>query len=98
MSTARTTESRVTATETMLRQCVLVLGEIERDATVLLAALVAGSVIASAQTGDFNGDAIFDCQDIDLLHEAIRTGVDNPLFDISGNGDATDLLSANILT
>lgn len=40
---------------------------------------------ANAQTGDFNGDTVLDCQDIDLLHAEIRNGTNNPQFDLNGD-------------
>ncbi|MEM7312639.1 MAG: PEP-CTERM sorting domain-containing protein, partial [Planctomycetota bacterium] len=44
-------------------------------------------------TGDFNGDGVWDCQDIDALVAEIVAGTDNPAFDMTGDGqvDADDI-------
>ena len=36
--------------------------------------------------GDFNGDDVWDCDDIDALVAAIAAGGNNPLFDLTGDG------------
>lgn len=36
--------------------------------------------------GDFNGDGLVDCIDVDLLTAEIVSGTNNPSFDINGDG------------
>lgn len=51
---------------------------------------------SSAVTGDFNGDAAWNCADIDLLVAAIATGSTDLSFDMNGDGSLTpaDVLQA----
>ena len=43
--------------------------------------------------GDFNGDQLLDCGDVDILSVEIRSGANAPAYDLDGDGfvDLTDL-------
>ncbi|MEM8680103.1 MAG: dockerin type I domain-containing protein [Planctomycetota bacterium] len=49
-------------------------------------------------TGDFNGDNLWNCLDIDLLSNAIATGSNDLAFDMNGDGMITpaDVTDANV--
>ena len=36
--------------------------------------------------GDFNGDGELDCEDIDMLSDAVASGMNDPAFDVTGEG------------
>ena len=44
-----------------------------------------------AQSGDFNADGVFDCFDLNLLHDGIRESSTDPRFDLDGSGGPVDL-------
>ena len=37
-------------------------------------------------SGDFNNDGMWDCTDINLLTEAVAAGMNDPAFDMNGDG------------
>jgi hypothetical protein len=51
--------------------------------------------LAIAQTGDFNGDGLWNCDDADALAAETAAGTNNPAFDLDGDGlvNAADLIS-----
>jgi hypothetical protein len=63
--------------------------------TIMLLLLIIFTLpaVANAQTGDFNGDGLWDCVDVDALVAEIVAGTNNLLFDVTGDGlvDAADL-------
>ncbi len=52
---------------------------------------VDGDFTVPLPNGDFNGDALFDCEDIDALVAEIAGGGNNPLFELTGDA-VVDLL------
>lgn len=45
---------------------------------------------ASSQVGDFNGDTVLDCQDLNHLYPAVDAGTNDPRFDLNGDQRVDD--------
>ncbi len=54
--------------------------------------------VSGTSTGDFNGDGMWDCDDINELTTAIATGSTNLLYDLNADGNVTiaDVTDANV--
>lgn len=57
---------------------------------VILASVFLLAAVTHAQVGDFNGDSIYDCHDMELLQAVKRAGSNEPRFDLSGDGSVDD--------
>ncbi len=57
-----------------------------RFSMMLIVATFSLGSLVFGQTGDFNGDGQYDCQDIDALSFAVADGLHPPQFDLTGDG------------
>ncbi len=53
---------------------------------LLLISIVVLPALADGLTGDFNGDGVSDCSDVDALANNIASGANDPAFDLNADG------------